>query len=59
MLVYHHAYKAGRSRRSRLLWAIGSLCLFPLVPIAYLVMRKHDPPGDLPGNDDNLDSAKN
>ncbi len=57
ILVCHHAHKTGRSRKACLLWTLGSILLFPLVPITYLITRKNIDSQDLP-DDDTLDYGK-
>ena len=54
LLVCHHAHKTGRSPKACLFWTLGSILLFPFVPIAYLVTRKGKVAGDVPGSDDSL-----
>ena len=39
-LVAYDVRKKGSSRRKWITWAIGSVILFPVVPLVYLVIRK-------------------
>ena len=38
-LVAHDVRKNGSSRRTWIAWAIGSIMLFPIVPLVYLAVR--------------------
>ena len=39
-LVAYDVRKKGSSRRRWIAWAIGSIVLFPVVPLVYLAIRK-------------------
>ena len=40
VLILRDTARLGLAARTRCWWAVGSLCLFPVVPVVYLALRR-------------------